>query len=170
MKNKITAALLAFFLGTFGVHRFYLGQGGLGILYFLFFWTGIPSLVSFIDFIVLLAMDEQGFNLKYNPLHYSLVMQQNLMMQQKQTNQPLNAPITPSRTVNISKEIQRLFELKQMGAITEAEYETQKAILLNQPKTEKSMPAIEIPKEEAPRPKDQDEPPYIQGLSPEEAW
>jgi len=33
MKEKTSVALLAFFLGNIGVHRFYLGQTSLGILY-----------------------------------------------------------------------------------------------------------------------------------------
>lgn len=66
MKNKVTAALLAFFLGGFGVHRFYLGQVGKGILYLLFCWTPIPWLIAFIDFIVFLASGEKSFNFKYN--------------------------------------------------------------------------------------------------------
>ena len=37
-KSRIAAALLAFFLGGFGVHKFYLGQVGLGILYLIFFF------------------------------------------------------------------------------------------------------------------------------------
>lgn len=36
-RSKVAAALLAFFLGGFGVHKFYLGQVGLGILYLIFF-------------------------------------------------------------------------------------------------------------------------------------
>lgn len=34
MKSKGIAYLLWFFLGTFGVHKFYLGKIGVGILYF----------------------------------------------------------------------------------------------------------------------------------------
>ena len=36
-KNRIAAALFALFLGGIGVHKFYLGQIGLGIVYLLFF-------------------------------------------------------------------------------------------------------------------------------------
>lgn len=66
MKNKIVAALFAFFLGSFGAHKFYLDRPGMGILYLLFFWTGIPGFVAFIEGIVLLATSEQSFNLTYN--------------------------------------------------------------------------------------------------------
>ena len=48
-KDEIVGVLLAFFLGTFGVHHFYLRRNGLGILYICFCWTGIPSIVSFIE-------------------------------------------------------------------------------------------------------------------------
>ncbi len=57
---------MAFFLGWLGVHRFYLGQVGLGIFYFFLMFTGISFLLGFIDFIVFLSMDEQIFNHKYN--------------------------------------------------------------------------------------------------------
>ena len=48
-KEETTGALFAFFLGTFGAHRFYLGQSRLGILYAVFFWTGIPTLCGFVE-------------------------------------------------------------------------------------------------------------------------
>lgn len=66
MKNKTTAAVIAFFLGGIGGHRFYLGQVGLGILYFIFCWTFVPAFIAFIDFIAFLAMSEDNFNMKYN--------------------------------------------------------------------------------------------------------
>lgn len=71
MKSKTTAAVLAFFVGSLGIHRFYLGQGLLGLLYFLFCWTFIPAFVALIDFIVFLTMSEDKFNMKYNPVQYA---------------------------------------------------------------------------------------------------
>ena len=65
-RNKLATALLAFFLGGFGVHRFYLGNIGLGFLYLLFCWTFIPSLVAFIEFIYFLCLSEREFDRKYN--------------------------------------------------------------------------------------------------------
>ncbi|MEM9887185.1 MAG: NINE protein [Bacteroidota bacterium] len=65
-KDKNVAAVLAFFLGTFGVHRFYLGQIWLGILHCVFMATTIPTIIGFIDAMVLLSMDEDKFDAKYN--------------------------------------------------------------------------------------------------------
>ncbi len=67
MKNKIVAALLAFFLGGFGIHKFYLGQTFKGIIYLIFFWTFIPAIIAFFEFIILLVMTDDDFNKRYNP-------------------------------------------------------------------------------------------------------
>jgi len=65
-KDKNVAAVLAFFLGTFGVHRFYLGQIWLGILHCIFMFTGIPTIIGFIDAMVFFSMDQDRFEGKYN--------------------------------------------------------------------------------------------------------
>ena len=64
MKDKNVAALLAFFVGWLGIHRFYLGQIGLGIFYVVFMPIGM--LLSIIDFIAFLSMDQEVFDVKYN--------------------------------------------------------------------------------------------------------
>ena len=64
-KSKLVAALLALFLGSLGIHKFYLGRIGLGILYLLFCWTFIPSLLGIIDGILLLTMSDENFNQRY---------------------------------------------------------------------------------------------------------
>jgi len=62
-KNKTTAGLLAIFLGGLGVHKFYLGKTGLGILYLLFCWTYIPAIIGLIEGIIYLsASDEKFYN------------------------------------------------------------------------------------------------------------
>lgn len=65
IKSKITAALLAFFLGGLGIHKFYLGRAGMGVLYLLFCWTGVPAIIALIDFIVLLCSSDDAFETKY---------------------------------------------------------------------------------------------------------
>ncbi|MCL9804486.1 TM2 domain-containing protein [Flavobacterium amniphilum] len=66
MKSKITAIVLAFFLGGIGIHKFYLGKSVQGILYLIFCWTFIPALLAFFEFFGLLLMSESSFNMKYN--------------------------------------------------------------------------------------------------------
>jgi TM2 domain-containing membrane protein YozV len=64
MKNKTTAILLAFFFGGLGVHRFYLGRIGTGLL--MLFTLGGFGIWTLIDFIILICMSEDKFNNKYN--------------------------------------------------------------------------------------------------------
>ena len=66
MKNRVVAMLLAFFLGSWGFHKFYLNRNGAGFLYLLFSWTTIPFFLSLMDFIVLAAQNDDSFNLEYN--------------------------------------------------------------------------------------------------------
>ncbi|MEO1045820.1 MAG: TM2 domain-containing protein [Pseudomonadota bacterium] len=78
-KSKIVAALLAFFLGPFGVHKFYLGYNGAGIAMLsatligfvlsiiiigIFVVMGV-SLVAFIEFIIYLVTSDEDFQEKY---------------------------------------------------------------------------------------------------------
>jgi len=48
-RDEVVGVLLALFLGSFGLHHFYLRRNGLGILYCCFFWTGIPALLGFLE-------------------------------------------------------------------------------------------------------------------------
>lgn len=48
-KDEVVGVLLALFLGTFGAHHFYMRRPGLGILYVVFSWTGIPTIISLIE-------------------------------------------------------------------------------------------------------------------------
>lgn len=60
--NKVIYCVLAFFLGGFGVHKFYAGKIGMGIIYLLLSWTCIPGFIAFIEFILALfkPSDSQG--------------------------------------------------------------------------------------------------------------
>ncbi len=52
-KSKLVAALLCFFLGYLGIHRFYAGKIGTGILWLLTF--GLFGIGDLIDFIMILC-------------------------------------------------------------------------------------------------------------------
>lgn len=65
VKKKSTAALLCFFLGGLGVHRFYVGKIGTGILWL--FTGGIFGIGTIVDFIIILCSkftDNNGAILK----------------------------------------------------------------------------------------------------------
>ena len=63
--DKTALALIAFFLGGVGGHKFYVGKYGQGILYLLFCWTGIPGLVAFVEFIIYLCTPAEDLARKY---------------------------------------------------------------------------------------------------------
>ena len=63
--DKTTLAVLTFFLGGIGGHKFYLGKYGQGILYLLFCWTGIPGLAALIEFIIYLCTPAEDIARKY---------------------------------------------------------------------------------------------------------
>ncbi len=48
-KDPVIGILLAVFLGSFGAHRFYLGQNGIAIIYIVFCWTAIPGFIALIE-------------------------------------------------------------------------------------------------------------------------
>lgn len=68
-KSKVTAGVLAILLGGLGVHKFYLGSWGWGILYILFIWTWIPSLLAIIEGIRYLTLPEHEFSKKVSELN-----------------------------------------------------------------------------------------------------
>jgi TM2 domain-containing membrane protein YozV/type II secretory pathway pseudopilin PulG len=63
--SKTALVLITFFLGSVGAHKFYVGKTGLGVLYLLFCWTGIPGIIAFIEFIIYLVTDEEELRRKY---------------------------------------------------------------------------------------------------------
>lgn len=65
-KQKGLALVLCAFLGFLGVHRFYLGNTGQGVLYLLISWTGLSLLFSIIDLITIGCMPIEEFNRKFN--------------------------------------------------------------------------------------------------------
>jgi TM2 domain-containing membrane protein YozV len=67
-KSKKTATILAFpVLGSLGIHKFYLGQIGQGILYLTFSFLLIPAIIALFEFISYLSMSTEKFDTKFNP-------------------------------------------------------------------------------------------------------
>ncbi len=66
MRDKNVAGILALLMGFFGIHRFYLGDVGLGILSAVFCWTFIPFILGLVDAIIFFSMDDEVFNYRYN--------------------------------------------------------------------------------------------------------
>lgn len=65
-KEKDIAGILALLFGFIGLHRFYLGQRGKGILYLLLAFTGISAILGLIDAFTFFSMDNKRFDIKYN--------------------------------------------------------------------------------------------------------
>ena len=85
MKNKNVAGILALLGGMVGVHRFYVGQKGIGVLYFLAFFIGLivtsatygevplimaPLAVGLMDAVLFFVMPQNDFDEKYNSKRY----------------------------------------------------------------------------------------------------
>lgn len=64
IKSKVAAGILGILFGGLGIHKFYLGQIGKGILYLVFCWTFIPGIVGFIEGIIYLCSSDENFQLK----------------------------------------------------------------------------------------------------------
>ena len=65
-KSKVVAGLLGILLGGIGAHKFYLGRWGMGLVYLLFSWSYIPSIIGFIEGIVYLFSNEENFARKHD--------------------------------------------------------------------------------------------------------
>ena len=64
-KSKTIAILLAFFLGSFGIHKFYLNSPKWGVIYLIFSWTGIPTILGLLEAIYYLIMSDETFQQRY---------------------------------------------------------------------------------------------------------
>ena len=63
-KSKVTAGVLALLLGGMGIHKFYMGAWGWGLVYIVFFWTWIPALAALVEGIRYLTLNDADFRRK----------------------------------------------------------------------------------------------------------
>ncbi len=66
-KRKNEAGVLAIVLGTFGIHKFYLGKYGQGLLYIAFCWTFIPTVISIAEGVHYLTGTQEQFESELAP-------------------------------------------------------------------------------------------------------
>lgn len=119
MKNRTSAALLAFFCGGLGIHKFYLNETTAGILYAVFCWSGIPGILAFIDAIILLTMSDDDFNEKYN---------------KEQQPQKFTSKANSAIKTNISNTAETLMTYKKLmdqNVITQEEFNAIKKAVLD---------------------------------------
>lgn len=73
-KNRIVAGLLAFFVGSFGIHKFYLGYNGAGIIMLIcsllgwvLLWipTAIVALIALIEAVIYFTRSDAQFHDTY---------------------------------------------------------------------------------------------------------
>lgn len=127
MRNKTTAFILAWFLGGFGAHKFYLGENGMGLMYLFFCWTLIPSFLAFFEGLVYLTTNDAHFNAKYNNVAGYLPM--HMQPQQHQIAQSVTVHV-PNQAGDVMAQLEKLHALRQAGALTDSEYDAHKAKLL----------------------------------------
>jgi TM2 domain/Short C-terminal domain len=121
MKDRTVAILLCFFVGGFGIHKFYLGNNVAGIVYLIFCWTFIPSIIAFFEFFGLCFMSDREFQVRFNYADPNAI------------GGGYAPPFVPP--AKSSKEAtSTLYELKKMyedGIITAEEYEAKRRKMLD---------------------------------------
>ena len=147
MKSKIVAILLAFFLGCWGIHQFYLGNYLRGVIYLIVGLFGIffiiPLLITgvlaLIDIIIIAMMDEQTFVQKYSPAYANQMYQQpqypqQSMQQPQYPQQSMQQPQYPQQPTQPSEtNTAKLKEMKSLldsGILTQEEFDNEKRKIL----------------------------------------
>ncbi|MGC1305745.1 MAG: NINE protein [Phormidesmis sp.] len=124
MKDKTVAALLAIFLGWIGIHKFYLGQNGKGLVYLI---VGVTPL-AFVTFMIsvcqgigLLMTSQDAFDYQFN-------------RRLKMATSPVS-PILPAYSTESTKDkAGAIYELKKLydtDLITAEEYEEKRRKILD---------------------------------------
>lgn len=131
MKSKYVTALLAIFLGWLGVHRFYLGQRLLGVLYIiLLFAFGISFIVALIDFLGFLFMSKERFDFLYNRRYFEDDYQEFLEKRQKKykSGAPVKKRKMKKSPVTAKSKREGIVQMKQKGKELFNNYEYHEAV------------------------------------------
>jgi|GEM_PF-5399515 len=65
IKNQRLTIWFGFLFGVLGVHKFYLGQYGMGSLYLGFSWTLVPMIIGWVDAVRTMKMSSFNFEQRY---------------------------------------------------------------------------------------------------------
>lgn len=115
-KNRTLAAMLALsgvLIPISGLHKFYLGQPGWGLLYLLLSWTPIPKVASAIEAVWYLAQDSEQFDRSFN-----------FGIQQQPS-------VVPQNVESIAEALRQLDSLRLEGLVSEYEFEQKRRQLLD---------------------------------------
>jgi len=119
-KNRKLAVILAF-AGVVspiaGLHKFYLGEMGWGIVYLLLSWTPIPKVASMIEGVWYLAQQPHEFDQNFNS---NLTLVKHIV-----------DPAYPQQIGAIADSLRQLDQLRQDGLISEYEFEQKRRHLLD---------------------------------------
>ena len=124
-RNKTIAGVLAMFAGTIGLHCFYMGKYKKGLLYLLFFWTGIPTILGIMDGARLFTQvaEEDGFGKEA----MSSAESSNIEKDEEMDSIEADEEIEPDENIEV-EEIDEDFDDDESDEESEDDYETDEKI------------------------------------------
>ncbi len=132
-KSKFLAAVLALLFGTFGAHRFYLGETKIGFFYvFLFIMTRamfpLTSLLGIFDFFRIMTMGQSEFDRRYNQ-HIPIGQQRTRRSNQRNPYQRQRTKVEPVRAPKAKKSFRpKVNPYKKTALKRYEEYDTEEAV------------------------------------------
>lgn len=124
MREKHVAVLLAFFLGSFGMHHFYLGQHKKAFLYLVFCWTMVPLFLGILEAALLFLKHQDNFDLQYNSEYY--LERAERMYLEDDFNGKIKIENNRRIPFSVADEIEKLHQLMVKGIISEQEFAERK--------------------------------------------